>query len=184
MCKNKKERKNNKRTIIKNKRLCKEYPFLIPRNRWTGKIVDNYDYSYTEFDDVPKGWRKIVSKLHKNIKPYLIKANYLDKFRILQIKEKYGSLRYYTGGIPTSVANEINDLINKAERESEHTCIVCGKPAKMCCYQGWYSPYCKKCLESIYNNQEEWIRKHKDNYYSEYEFNYEDFVCEESEDEI
>ena len=37
--------------IEENKKLCKEFPFLIPRNRWTGEIPDDYDYTYTELDD-------------------------------------------------------------------------------------------------------------------------------------
>ena len=41
-----------------NKQLVKKYPFLLPRNRWTGKVPKEYDYSYTELDDMPDGWRK------------------------------------------------------------------------------------------------------------------------------
>ena len=27
--------------------ICMEYPFLIPRNRWTGEIVEDFDFSYS-----------------------------------------------------------------------------------------------------------------------------------------
>ena len=41
-----------------NQKLIERFPFLIPRNRWTGKIPEDYDYSYTELDSMPDGWRK------------------------------------------------------------------------------------------------------------------------------
>ena len=41
-----------------NKQLCEKYPFLLPRNRWTGLVHPDYDYSYTELDAMPTGWRK------------------------------------------------------------------------------------------------------------------------------
>ena len=43
--------------IEKNKALVDDFPFLLPRNRWTGKVPDDYDYSYTELDAMPEGWR-------------------------------------------------------------------------------------------------------------------------------
>lgn len=43
---------------LKNKELTKEYPWLIPRNRFTGEIVEDYDYSWTELDAMPKGWKE------------------------------------------------------------------------------------------------------------------------------
>lgn len=41
-----------------NQELIERFPFLIPRNRWTGKVPEDYDYSYTELDSMPDGWRK------------------------------------------------------------------------------------------------------------------------------
>lgn len=46
-----------KEAVEENKALISEFPFLLPRNRWTGNIPDDYDYSYTELDDLPDGWR-------------------------------------------------------------------------------------------------------------------------------
>lgn len=41
-----------------NQKLIERFPFLMPRNRWTGKVPEDYDYSYTELDSMPDGWRK------------------------------------------------------------------------------------------------------------------------------
>ena len=43
----------------------------------------------------------------------LKKANYLDKYRIVQIKEKYGSLRWYDAGVPIEISEELDMLIIK-----------------------------------------------------------------------
>ena len=42
--------------IEKNKALVDDFPFLLPRNRWTGKVPDDYDYSYTELDAMHVAW--------------------------------------------------------------------------------------------------------------------------------
>lgn len=155
-----------------NKELCTMYPFLKPKNVWTGAELDDYDYSYTELDCMPEGWRIAFGmKMCEEIKQALLKAqkefpnegykeseittNYdsdkiiplLEGYTILQIKEKYGGLRWYDGGAPKYV----HDVVSKYEKLSYKTCIVCGKPAK---YRsaGWVSPYCRRCAHKIYNS--------------------------------
>ncbi len=36
-----------------NQKLIERFPFLMPRNRWTGEVPEDYDYSYTELDSMP-----------------------------------------------------------------------------------------------------------------------------------
>ena len=43
---------------MNNKELIERYPFLMPRNRWTGNIPEDFNYSYTELDALEDGWRK------------------------------------------------------------------------------------------------------------------------------
>ena len=79
-----------------NQKLIERFPFLIPRNRWTGKIPEDYDYSYTELDSMPDGWRKAFGEqMCEDIREELVRAEYLDQYRITQIKEKYGTLCWY-----------------------------------------------------------------------------------------
>lgn len=97
--------------------------------------------TYTELNSMPIGWRKAFGiQMCKEIKQALKKHNYLYNYRIMQIKEKYGSLRWYDTGAP----EEIQTIINKYEDISYHTCISCGKPAKYLS-TGWICPYCEKC---------------------------------------
>jgi hypothetical protein len=60
--------------------------------------------------------------------------------RASQIKEKYGTLRFYM----TSGTNEMYAITDKAERQSSVTCEFCGKPGKLRGY-GWYSTRCSPC---------------------------------------
>lgn len=130
----------------KNKALIERFPFLMPRNRWTDKIPEDFDYSYTELDAMPDGWRKAFGEqLCEELREELVRADYLDKYRITQIKEKYGSLRWYDLGCTKRMLREI---IPKYERLSARTCIQCGKPATKIS-TGWISPYCDTCADKI-----------------------------------
>ena len=71
----------------------------------------------------------------------LIKYNYADKYRIVQIKEKYASLRWYSNGIPMDASEEYYQWLNKYEKLSEETCIKCGKKATHFS-KGWILPLC------------------------------------------
>lgn len=130
----------------KNKALIERFPFLMPRNRWTDKIPENFDYSYTELDAMPDGWRKAFGEqLCEELRAELVRADYLDKYRITQIKEKYGSLRWYDLGCTKRMLREI---IPKYESLSARICIQCGKPATKIS-TGWISPYCDTCADKI-----------------------------------
>ena len=130
-----------KRTKEENIELCKRYPFLIPRNRWTGEIARDYDYSYTEIDALGEGWFKAFGlQICEEIRNALIEANYLDKYRIIDIKEKYGSLRWYDAGAPEKVYK----IIRKYEKLSEEVCYNCGKPS-VGYTPGWILFLCEDC---------------------------------------
>ena len=151
------KRIKKKQIKMKNKRLCKRYPFLIPTTRWTGKASwdkkkrkhmtwYNAPYSYTELDLMPEGWRKVFGEqICEEIREALIKVNYLYDYRISDIKEKYGSLRWYDFG----ATEEIYDIIRKYEKMSEHICLHCGRPAEIISFYGWLEPLCEKCQKKF-----------------------------------
>jgi len=58
--------------------------------------------------------------------------------RVVQVKEKYGSLRFYVDG----GCSEIHDLIDTAETASESTCEACGKLGNILCIREWYQTLC------------------------------------------
>ena len=146
--------------IMHNKELVIRYPFLLPHNRWTGQVDKDYDYTYAELDAMPEGWRiAFAEQMLEELREELSKFNYLNEYRILQIKEKYGSLCWYDGGVPSE--SKIYDIICKYEQLSERTCIVCGAPATKISL-GWISPYCDDCATKFkghYKSIEEYFGK-------------------------
>lgn len=128
---------------IFNKKLTTEYPFLIFKDNWTGETSKDYDYSFTLIDDLPRGWMMAFGdNLLKELKQELLSENLLEEYSILQIKEKYGGLRWYDHG---GTDKWYDEILPKYEKMSFKTCIYCGKPAKWISKGWWITPYCNKC---------------------------------------
>ena len=146
-------------TKQENKALCERFPFLIPTNAWSGRRITDgagfwpgdpdhipeYDWEYTELDNMPDGWRIAFGEaLCEELKAALDAVGYTDKYRIVQIKEKYGFLHWYDGGN----TKEGYQVISKYEEISKRTCIYCGEPVTLIS-TGWISPYCDCCASKI-----------------------------------
>lgn len=131
-----------------NKVLIEKYPWLGRRiydDKTDSYISDpEEDYLFTWLDDMPDGWRlKFGIQMCEELQSELERINFVDQIAILQIKEKYGRLRFYTWGV-----SGIYDIISKYEDLSESTCIECGKPAEWMSV-GWISPYCTNCKTQL-----------------------------------
>lgn len=87
-----------------------------------------------EYTPVGKGWMPLVLELHKKLE------NIYPEYEISQIKEKFGTLRYYVG----SMTKEGYALIDAAEAESAKTCEECGHPGKLR-KGGWLKTLCDGC---------------------------------------
>ena len=128
--------------IKKNKELIEQYPFLLPRSVWTGEPIEDYDYTWTELDEIPEGWRNVYGML---ICEDLVRTlgDYANKFYFVEIKEKYGGLRMYDNG----ATEEWYDQLRKYEHLTECTCINCGKIGVPLTNTGWILPLCRDCYE-------------------------------------
>ena len=70
----------------------------------------------------PDGWKDIVEKTDEML------ARIDPDYEITQVKEKYGTLRYYfTTGVEQEKREIMYALVGYAEFKSAHTCEVCGK---------------------------------------------------------
>ena len=104
--------KEEKEVVERNKELIAKYPWLLPHNRFSDKIADDYDYSYTELDAMPDGWRKAFGEqMCEEIQKELEKFDYVDKYRILQIKEKFGFLHWYDSGAPIGKLSDVDETV-------------------------------------------------------------------------
>lgn len=125
----------NEKRIAENRELVRKFPFLKPADD------ERYDFEWTYLDDIPEGWKKAFGEqMCAEIAECLREHHREDGFEILQAKEKYGSLRLYTGGGPS----ELDDIIGKYEELSAKTCVGCGKPAEYISI-GWIAPWCGDC---------------------------------------
>lgn len=140
-----------------NKALIVKYPFLLPRNVFTDEVPKDYDYTWTELDAMPDGWRKrFGEEMVEEISQALKECDFEDKYRIVQIKEKWGGLRWYDSGVPAR--SKIYDIIRKYENLSFKICVKCGDLAT---YQslGWICPWCQSCVEDIKKDHIEAFRE-------------------------
>ena len=96
-------------------------------------ITDSYFFAISDH------WLELVCDLIKN----LIDVGW-DK-KILQIKEKYGSLRFYI----SEGSDEIYKLIDKAENDSFTICESCGKVGKLRGNLSWIQVLCEDCSDKV-----------------------------------
>jgi len=104
----------------------------------------------------PPGWNELIYNLSKEITDYVKERKRLGdrgigewfesdvKFpTVLQIKSKFGGLRYYIGGGD----KQINNFIDTAEEISYKTCENCGSMEYVTTEGAWLTTLCKKCRE-------------------------------------
>ena len=118
-------------------KLIRDPPYLV-----------NHDGSPYDFsDDVGSGWNHILVNAFKQIAEAFDKAGAdFSEFSVVQIKEKFGGLRIYTGALDVSVADQAYKIIDEAETESYVTCEYCGEPGKPR-KGGWIKTLCDDCAK-------------------------------------
>lgn len=126
-----------------NKKLVEKYPYLLPRNVWTDEVAEDYDYSYIRGVEIPVGWVRLFLLYCKNLRPILEKANYLDKYRFSQVKEKYAGLCIYDFGN----TEEGFQLATIYRHLSYYVCFDCGGWATKTTVRGYIEQFCDKCVE-------------------------------------
>jgi hypothetical protein len=108
----------------------------MPNNEW----LKSAELSYP-------GWWPLVNDLHK-------KLSYIDpEYQITQIKEKFGTLRYYYfTNIEDPMARLImRDLVLLHERSSENLCEQCGAGASLKKMGHWLVTRCDNCMNKLDN---------------------------------
>lgn len=127
------------------KEICKEFPFLIPKND------PDYDYTFLQLE-IPVGWYNLFLQMCGDIKCVLEKYGLIDVFEFEQVKEKWGGLRcYYSFGFnyDSNYSKEIQDILYKYEYMAKLICTRCGDTATYTTCNGWISSYCDKCIDSL-----------------------------------
>lgn len=98
------------------------------------------------------GWFPLLERLLTKIESHLAEkyaAGFRDTdypFKIDQIKEKFGTLRFYVGGADDTIFQ----WIDSAEEESGRTCEITGASGALCCKRGafWLRTLCPELAKS------------------------------------
>ena len=121
-------------------KLVNDFPFLIPKNFETPYYGD-----WTYLDDMPIGWKESFGiALCHELRKALIEADEFETYEILQVKEKFGALRWYDN----SNSSKIREVIRRYEYLSRYVCAQCGSPATVVS-TGWVIPFCELCASSV-----------------------------------
>ena len=90
------------------------------------------------------GWFDLLGRLTRDI----ASVDKTQSVRVSQVKEKYGTLRFYI----VSGTDKIYDLIDQYEQISGHTCEMCGSAGRLCRTSngyGWYKTLCESCMKTL-----------------------------------
>lgn len=113
-----------------------------------------FDKKTYDFNLLPTGWIKtFVPRLKDEL--FEVLGNRVDDWEVIEIKEKFGQLRIYhtwkwedKSDEEWDILNELHDkldeIINRYEDISVHTCTVCGKEATHMT-TGYVLPICDTC---------------------------------------
>lgn len=114
--------------------IFKAFPKLFP----LGRNVDPMNSLIFFGLEINDGWYDLIYNLSKQIDE-IRKRDKIDVV-VVQVKEKFGSLRYYTYG----GNKKIWDLVSNSEKRSSEICEDCGKKGHM---RGtsWYKTLCDDC---------------------------------------
>jgi hypothetical protein len=86
------------------------------------------------------GWFDIIYNLSRKI------SEIDSTIEAIQVKEKFGGLRFYLTPIKEANYKEICDVINEAESEASKTCEKCGSKENVLLRKGsWLRTLCDKC---------------------------------------
>jgi len=130
----------------------------------TEQLIQKYPKIFQQYEGnpgmcnwfgVPDGWLPIIDKLCGCIQNYIDNVTrYIDgkpikpeQVTCVQMKEKFGSLRFYTNGNDEIVEG----MIAMAEHLSYHTCQECGSEENIGRTGGWITTLCQKCAGDNYN---------------------------------
>ena len=129
--------------------LANDFPFMRrnPNNNQNGCINDSYSAFGCECGD---GWYNLLSNLCTEITSAYAEKGLKANIEVSQVKEKYGSLRFYSNG-----SLNIEEIISKYEDISERTCELCGQPGKTFVRNEWWMTRCDACYNARYPNQQE-----------------------------
>lgn len=118
--------------------LFADFPDIFPG----GRDVDMRENLMCFGFECADGWAGLIRKACRSIQAILDADPSLKPgFRAVQVKEKFGGLRFYVDGGTYA----LDAILDAAEEESLRTCEACGAVGKTLSRGGWYKTLCPVC---------------------------------------
>jgi hypothetical protein len=94
------------------------------------------------------GWFDLIHRLCERLEPFVSKLNATlppeEHFEVLQVKQKFGGLRFYVSHNNGAIDSEIE----RAHLESLGTCENCGRRGLLRNINGWLITLCEGCVQT------------------------------------
>lgn len=131
--------------------LCARYPFLAFRNAAPEEAHRrDATASWTWLSMMPVGWRRVIGVyLAEDVRTLPVASGCPDSlfnYRVVDVKEKYGGLRWYAEmpvGIGKAFASYLERVAELYGALCERICIHCGSMTGVCQTRGWILPICE-----------------------------------------
>lgn len=103
---------------------------------WYQQMQRDYPAFFTVYPECNGGWESLLREIFDVIQA---KVKNPDNFTLLQVKEKFGELRFYyqLQNVENDVAEAVSAAVEAAERKSLETCELTGKPGTLVSRDGW-----------------------------------------------
>jgi len=128
---------------VAEEKLCKDFADIFDQRGWAPS-----ETAMCWGFECGDGWFDLIYKLCENITDYLKEHPDVPQVKAVQVKEKWGGLRFYVDGGDS----HISELIAKAEDESFNICESCGSKDNVTTgttrHSGWVRSICKTCLDA------------------------------------
>jgi hypothetical protein len=94
------------------------------------------------YPECNEGWRDLLDRACVRIEAALAGG---DTFTAEEIKEKYGTLRFYwRGRLPSEAEARVEEAIDLAKARSACTCEICGAEGRLYSRGGWLATACRE----------------------------------------
>jgi hypothetical protein len=123
--------------------LVARYPNIYQQYQLTDAQRKAQGY-YNSFDaygfETPPGWDNVLRRLSATLSNICVADG--CEINVVQVKEKFGGLRFYYDG--KGDCARINAAIAATEAECYQTCGNCGEPGTLVNDHGWLAVLCDK----------------------------------------
>ena len=111
------------------------------------RILKDLDSDVLVMSEIPEGWIDLVDNLCADLNNLMeeMDPENITNLVVLQVKEKFGSLRFYYH-IDTennSLYQRLKEAIHKAEVTSQTVCQFTGQHGELCMHNRWLMVLCE-----------------------------------------